>query len=244
MASPTLNAADRTSNSHGTNTNPWVVTYCANIAAGNRLVLAVAVDSADTATNLPTYTAPGGWNAIEDFAFNPTLGAKLLVLEKIATGAETGTFNLDLSSSEQGAWVMDRISGAHASEAADKGTLAEGASGANPNPPIVTAGWTGEENLFMAVAALSHGDSALTAPPTNYGNELFLGGGTTTGAAIMIAYRALTADTDNPGEFTLVTGRNWAAQTIVLRPAVVGAGRVLDETFEAVGFDETWVAGP
>ena len=179
------------------------------------LLLAWLMFNSDT-----TITGMAGWTALSSNTASPGRSA---VYGKIATGSEGSSISATTSTSQAGAFIVQRISN-------NKGGLVAGtdytvavaaaATTANPNPPSVTAGWGSDDNLFVAACAVRGDNDTVTGYPTNYTGEQHVttngGGG---GATIGVAYRQYTSATDDPDAFTLSASEFGRAYTIVIRPA-------------------------
>lgn len=190
------------------------VTMPGTTASGN-LLLAVVMFNSDT-----TVTGPGGWTKLSGSAASP---GQSEVWAKIATGSDGASISFSTSSSLAGAFQVIRITG-------NKGGIVSGtdynlsisaaATTANPNPPSVTASWGSANNLFIVVANTRGNNSTVSSYPTNYasGSNIVTTNGGGGGASSGIAYRTLTAATDDPGTFTLSASEYGFAYTIVVRP--------------------------
>lgn len=187
-----------------------------DLDSAGELLLAWMIFNADT-----TITGMTGWTALSSNTASPGRSA---VYGKIATGSEGTSISATTSTSNAGAFLVQRISN-------NKGGLVAGtdytvavaaaATTANPNPPSVTAGWGSANNMFIAACAVRGDNDTVTGYPTNYGSGTGKvttnggGGGATVGAAV----RQLTAATDDPDTFTLSASEFGRAYTIVIRPA-------------------------
>lgn len=175
--------------------------------------------------------APSGWTSIGASGGNPG------VYYKIASGSEDGTtvnFNQG-----NGWWAAQcfRITGWHGSSAPEISTLASGVSNA-PNALSVTPSWGSDDNLFIALVSIWHafgtdrtlsgypGSYTSTTPsdPGGFGGQVLAGSG----------WRQLAASSDDPSAFALSGSIDWAAATIVVRPAGAAGGQPTTKRFGGV----------
>lgn len=183
--------------------------------SAGQLLLAWLMFNADT-----TITGMTGWTALSSNTASPGRSA---VYGKIATGSEGSSISATTSSSNAGAFIVQRISNNSGGLVAGTDytvAVASAATTANPNPPSVTAGWGSDDNLFIAACCVRGDNDTVTAYPTNYTGEQRVttngGGG---GATVGVAVRQLTSATDDPDTFTLSASEYGRAYTIVIRPA-------------------------
>lgn len=230
MASPSVSSV--TDTDFASSVTSMAVNMPATVDAGDRLVAVCHVRNAGTWNTVPT-----DWTNLKEQAGGGSVG-ELSIFEKIADGTEDGgTATWVTSTGTTAAWQVIRITGAHASTTSEVTSASGDASAANP--PSETASWGGsEDNLFLAIAGHSAASTtAWSAAPTNY-SGFAQNGASSGGAAVCVAhgYRQLTADSDDPGTFT-VSGSNrwWAAATMVIRPAAAGGGTSVKDVI-GVGF--------
>lgn len=168
-----------------------------------------------------TITGMTGWTVLSSNTASPGRSA---CYAKIASGSEGASISATTSTSQAGAFLVQRISN-------NKGGLVAGtdytiavaaaATTANPNPPSVTAGWGSDDNLFIAACAVRGDNDTVTGYPTNYGSGTQKvttnggGGGATIGAAV----RQYSSATDDPDTFTLSASEYGRAYTLVIAPA-------------------------
>ena len=192
----------------------------AAVNSGDRLIAIVHYRNAGTWTTVPT-----GWSNLAEQGGGGSVG-EMAVFEKIADGTEDGgTATWVTGTGTTAAWQVIRISGAHASTAAEVTTTSGDSSSADP--PSESASWGAENNLWLAVAGHSAASAAaFTIAPTNYLG--FASNGASSGGSacsIAVAYRQLNASSEDPGTFTAGgSNRWWAAATIAVRPAATGGG--------------------
>lgn len=106
----------------------------------------------------------------------------------------------------------------------DNGNLADAitvgtdsqSTGTNPDPPSVTANWTGAANMFIAMLFIDATES-VSVFPSGYTGDGIAG---TLGTAY--AYKIATADTDDAGTFTKSGSAAYRTVTYVIRPSPGG----------------------
>lgn len=196
----------------------WTVSYPTTvpIAAGDKLLLIVATRGGGVAP-----LTLSGWTRVGGVINSTTIG--ITVYERVATGTESGSFNMTLTSAQIGIWRMVHMTGTNnASVAAISGGSA--VTTATPDPPSLTPAWGSADDLWFALAASADGRTTLTTPPTNYGNQFSDNTtGTTGGLGLSSARRELTAATEDPGTFTLSRSAATIAVTVSVRGSSVTA---------------------
>lgn len=224
MTFPVVHNADTTHGVQASNSTSWTGTYPANIAAGDLLLLFLANDGTASATvNAPET----GWNAMG----RGNSGANALnCLTKIAAGGESGNFVITLSSSEQGAWRIFRITGWYGSgiPVGDGNLNGNGASEVQtiigspsnaPDPEVLNpANWDVEDTLWIAAVSVDT-SRAITGYPSNMPdiNASEASGGST-GATLGVAMLSSAAASLNPNAFAC-TSDDWITMTVAIRPA-------------------------
>lgn len=226
MTFPTVQDADTQSGTVATNATSWTITYPTNIAAGDLLLLFVAMDGTVNAT-AAGFTDVGG---------NSAAAISLRALAKVADGTETGTFTATITSTEQGAWRIFRVTGwfggtinaASSGDSDSNGIAGRQTSGitANPDPVVLDpANWAAEDVVWFAAAAADT-SRTFSAFPTNYTNTSSDVSGGASGASLGVARRALNASSEDPGTFTISASDDWSAVTVAVRPAAAAASQV------------------
>lgn len=223
MAFPTVQTADTTSGTVISNSTSWTVTYPANIASGNLLFLAVAIDGAGRVSSGLT-----GWSSYS-YA-GSSVGLHIAV--KSASGSESGTFSLTINASEQGAWRMFRITdwagtlGNLGNAAPSSDVVMDPTSGTSttPDPPNLDPFYsnTSDDTLWAAVMAADT-SRTISAYPSSYTTTAADVSGGANGATLGTAFRQLNATSENPGAFTISASDSWAAFTVAIRPATAPA---------------------
>jgi len=210
---PTVEDADTTTACQTTNSTSWTLTYPANIASGNLLLLFVGHDGTGTGS------LPAGWTFVANYAADSS-AAQLKIARKFATGSESGTFAFGPGASEQGCWRIVRITGAHASQEPAVSSNATGDSTAPDSLSLNPAGWDVEDTLWYSAEAADNGNSDATGFPTNYNNQFSDSSVGGNGAHLGTARRFFRSASDDPSAFTIDLSEQWAAATLAIRPAV------------------------
>lgn len=217
MAFPTIQTADTQHNHVGSNSNSWTLTYPTNIAAGNLLLILVGRDGAVGAgESAPGFTALVG---------NSNGANTLYIWGKVAAGSETGDFTYTVGASEQGSWIIYRITDWYGS---DTGTDSNGTARAvtttgspslNPDPPSLNPSfWDVEDTLWFAVCSVDTSRTISVYPlaDNNYSDP----SGGSTGATLGVCTTDSAVASLDPGTFTISNSDDWVAATIAVRPAV------------------------
>jgi hypothetical protein len=153
----------------------------------------------------------------------------------VATGSETGTFNITLSASEQGGWRIFRIPAASwngGTILADSlgsgggGTGADGAgfigatSGTSADPPSFNpTGWDVEDTLWIAAIGVDTSRTINSFPANCPDLQTSDVSGGSNGATLAIAMANSATASFNPDAFTTSGSDDWAAMTVAVRPA-------------------------
>lgn len=224
MAFPTIADADTKNGTVTSNSATWTLTYPTNIAAGDLLVAFIATDGS------PSLTFPADWiqAGLTGVMSASSGGAvRLTCARKDAVGTETGTFSLDLSASEQGAWRIFRIPAASWEgtqpnvQTAVDGDSATGAS-SNPDPPSLDpALWGTEDTLWFAAIGVDT-SRTISVYPLADRNTADVSGGSG-GATLGVCTSASAVSSLNPGTFTISSSDDWVAITFAVRPAAAVA---------------------
>jgi len=174
--------------------------------------------------------APSGWTQKWDTAL---VDGSFSCYVKKAAGSEGGsTVTLGTDDTDAACGRVWRIAAASWSQdIADVqvGTTATGLDTA-PNPPSVTASWGSADNLYIAVAGYKADFTAINGYPTSYTTQSYFetqatDSGNETGLGS--AYRNYASASDNPAAFSLSGSNNWAANTIVIKPAASPKGLIM-----------------
>lgn len=216
LHNPVVQELDTTTGAVTSNSTSWTLTYPTNIQAGDLLLAFLASDGSQSPVG---GTWPAGW-VVTGSLSTPV---SVVVAKKLATGSETGNFNVTLAS-EQGAWRIFRITGWLGTLGSDwtSGDVQfAGASGAdaNPNPPNLDPTWGTEDCLWFGTCAID-ASRAITGFP----NDMLcweysdVSGGSTGATLGVCAANANLASVD-PGLFS-TTSDDWCSGTIGIRPAL------------------------
>lgn len=191
-----------------------------------------ATDASDRLVAIVLTYASRTWGAAPtDWAQLATSGDYVHVYERVdCPSASAGTATFTISGGTTVAIVrVVRISGSHASDAASISTFGTGTN-ANPDPPnldpAVSKDW-----LWLAIAHWSHffgTDRSRSSQPTNYTATTDVDIQPSNGELeTSLAYRQLTASSENPGTFTLSgNAQTWRAVTIGIPPSVNATGTI------------------
>lgn len=189
----------------GSNTTTHNINMPTGIQVGEILLVAFSVDSNPT-ISIDTATSGVNWNRLGQFG-GGSIGQNYDFFWKVAEGSDA--LRLTTSASEQSGHACQRIANATNIEF---GATAE-ANDVNADPPSITPSAGNREYLFVALMGAEVGDGP-TAAPTNYSGLVAVNGSGTSGSVGM-AYRLLTAASEDPGPFTNTTGR-WGAVTAAI----------------------------
>lgn len=221
MTFPTVESI--TESPFATATTEHLCDFPATVNAGDLLILIAAND------NATAQTTPSGWDVLDKRSPNNQVYGGVYALD--AAGTEGGgTVDVVTAAAEEMSAHMYRIIGWKGSIATDVdiSTFAESATGSDaPDPNSVTAGGGSDDNLFIAAVVSGDDDESAQTYPTNYGNGVSVSSGSTTASAKPRSHscrRELAAASDNPGAWLLTGAEQWLAWTIVIAPAVSGAG--------------------
>lgn len=143
------------------NTTSHTVALPSGIVAGERLLIFFGRDGGGTVT------PPSGWASV--VAVNsPGPDAGLAVLERIADGSEGGSVTVTTSASEKSeSWAI-RLSGAHASTAAEGTAQGNAQTTAPPIPSHSLAGWSGDALWFIVLVSDLSSNAGVLANATPY----------------------------------------------------------------------------
>ncbi len=170
------------------------------ITAGELLILCMMLDRDRSAPS-----GLSGWTQLFWANGDPGLG----LYYKTAAGGETLT--LTYSPGLSASYAVLRI--ANWQGTPETTTSATGSS-ANPDSGSISPSWgTASASFFISMHSLFNTSSiTTTAAPTNYTGPFPSSAGS--GA---MAYRVLTASSENPGAATISSSNGWAARTIAIR---------------------------
>ncbi len=172
-----------------------------------------------------------GWTSLKNLAVASQV--TLDVQAKVAAGNEGGTTIQATTSGNQDSsclfYVIENWEGTIASVEASTG-VAIGTGTTTPDPDSLTASWGAEDNLWLALLGMD-GQKTTTSYPTSY-DSLTTGHtshatatpAAVSGATTAVGVRENNTATEDPGTFTMDTGDQYCACTVVVRPAAAGGG--------------------
>lgn len=143
--------------------------------------------------------------------------------ESDGTEASDGTFTFTTGSARRCAAYCIRITGWGGTLATDVDIGIENDATTNdPDPPVVTAGWGSDENLFIVGVFTVHNTTPTrVGDPSGYTHR---GSQSTNdfsaGAGLHIWSRELTALSDNPGTISWSGNTQYLSNTVVVKPGV------------------------
>lgn len=227
MTFPIVQTADTQTGTVTSNTGTFTLTYPTNIASGDLLLAFIAQDGTGG-----TVTWPAGW--VKD-TLNGNLNAcSLQYAKKSADGTETGDFNVTITTNEQCAWRVFRITGwegtlgtTYSTASSTDGSIesfeATNASNANPDPELLNPTWATEDTLWMAVITVDFSRTISVFPSNMPDLQTADVSGGSNGATLGIAMASSTVASFDPAAFTISNADDWGAITVGVRPGAVVA---------------------
>ena len=195
--------------SQTSNVTSQAINMPSGITAGETLLAFIAVDGDRTFGHT-------GWDVVANVVGTDgtTPSPRLLILKRTAAGGDTLT--LTISSAEQLAAIIWRVSGAGSIEAA---TAVSSAIGSSLDPPSLTPTFGAQNTLWIAVAANDNGNRTITGYPTGYSNNQQNEATASVGGAgvATASLKSATASQD-PAAFTLSASNSWATATVAVAP--------------------------
>lgn len=211
-------------NPAGTHTSPSLSSLTKN--AGDLLVAIIIIYDGNS-TNAEFSSWGGSFTEFVDQATTATMG--IGAAYKWSSGSETGTFTVTSAdtSSNDSAFCLLSIAGAHESTPPEGGTIANGTSAAADPGSLNPGGWDAEDTLWIAVAG--SGETSTTgsftgvaSAPTNFTDysDSGISADVVGGVEGAVAFRQLNASSLDVGTFSVDTSnaRN-SALVIAVRPA-------------------------
>lgn len=207
----------------GTHTSPSLTTLTNN---SGDLLIAICIIYDGNSTNAEFSAWGGGFTEFADFAGTATMGIGCAY--KFSDGTETGTFTVTSAdtSTNDSAFFLLSIAGAHATTPPEGGSFATGTTAAADPASFDPAGWNGDDNLWIAVAGSGEDTTGgaytgIATAPTNYTDYVDSGMSADAVGAVegAVAFRQLNASAEDVGVFgvDLSNARN-AALVIAVRP--------------------------
>lgn len=178
-------------------------------APGDLLVILVRVSVTNGDAGV---TPPAGWDALT----TPVAAwGTLTVLSRFADGSEGATVQVSAHRGIFAAWVVHRITGASAVEAAESNTA---------DPPALNPSWGEADTLWLAATSTRRGNINYTSPPAGYSglvSAVSQEGATGTGhCRIAAAQKTSVSAGEDPGAFTATSSPDQPrSATVAVRPA-------------------------
>lgn len=192
-------------------------------------------------------TWPSGWTEVHVEDNQTGSSPTLAVAYKVSAGSEPASETVTIDLSSRMAAVVYRLDGAAA--AAPDAAGSQGQNTQNPDSPSLSPAGGSDDYMWISSYAASYGNDAIpTASPTNYSGSISAANpsNTSTRVATAVAYRALTAATEDPGQWTHAeptSGSDYAAVTLAVAPE--GAGPPLSTFYPASDIKATgWDSHP
>ena len=189
------------------------------------LLIAICLEYDGNSTNAEFSAWGASFLEFGDFATTTTLSIGCAY--KFSTGSETGTFTVTTAdaSTNDSAFFLLSIEGAHATAPPESGGYGSGAN-ANADAGDLAASWGADDTLWIAVAgcgetATGGSFTGMASAPASYTDyaETGISADVVGGIEGAVAFRQLNAASEDPGTFTNdVSNSRWGACTIAIRP--------------------------
>ena len=217
----------------GTHTSPNLSSLTKN---SGDLLIAIVIIYDGNSTNAEFSSWGGGFTEFADFAGTATMGIGCAY--KWSTGSETGTFTVTTAdtSTNDSAFFLLSIAGAHATTPPEAGGFATGT--APDSGALNPSGWDAEDTLWIAVGgsgedSLTGAYTGITTAPANYTDQADSGMSADAIGAVegSVAFRQLNTASEDVGTWSMDTSNaRGSSLVIAVRPAPV-----VDEAFPYVG---------
>ena len=193
------------------------------------LLIAICLEYDGNSTNAEF----SGWGAsfLEFGDFATTTSLSIGCAYKFSDGTETGTFTVTTadSSTNDSAFFLLSIEGAHDTTPPESGGYGSGANANADAGSLDPSGWDAEDTLWIAVAgcgetATGGSFTGMASAPTSYVDyaETGISADVVGGIEGAVAFRQLNAASEDPGTFSNdVSNSRWGACTLAIRPAAV-----------------------
>lgn len=192
------------------------------------LLIAICIIYDGNSTNAEFSAWGGSFIEFGDFATTTTMGIGCAY--KWSTGVETGTFNVTSAdtSTNDSAFFLLSIAGAHDSTPPEAGSYATGTAAAADPASFNPGGWDTEDTLWIAVGgsgevSTTGSYTGIASGPANYTDyaESGISADVVGGVEGAVAFRQLNAASEDVGTFSVDTSnaRN-AACVIAVRPFI------------------------
>ncbi len=192
------------------------VTMPGSVTAGDLLLIFYNHDSTSATT------APVGWTTEYDDRDTGTAGSDRQSLHvKVAAGTEGGT-TVTLTSTvghKAVAQTYQIAAGTWSGTLAGLAFAYATGNDINPDPPLLTPSWGGNDTLWIATAG-ANGANTPSGSPTNYTDVTTTNTSAGSATGISTARRFLAAVSENPGAWTN-TSDPWIAATVAVSPVLV-----------------------
>jgi hypothetical protein len=193
------------------------VTLPATINSGDLLLILFGADAQPTITW--DNTTAGTWTLLA--SETAQAGRSAVIYYKIANGTEdSAVLSIGLSTSDQAAWIIYRISGAAAATVIEASTKASGSS-TGPDTLSLSPSWGAVDTLWFSMLTIANA-SAVSAYPTGYtGGTVVSSTAASDKTTVASAYRQLNASSEDPSAFSLGASQGWSGWTVAVRPATL-----------------------
>src|SRR3990172_4859996 len=218
------------------------LTTLSTLAVGDRLLLVAVIESTSTVTP----PASDGWNESIDNVMGSYRA--YFALKSWAAGQDTTpTFTIDSGTPFLG-WQLIQVRPSAGAAITSFETANDTGSSGNPDPPNLTPVPGSRDYLYVAIGFATEG---ISAGPSGYSG---FNGNADWHSRTALAYKNVTAASENPGAFTASAPAYWWADTIAvwqdpvpitissLDPADNATGVAVDVGEIAVTFDLPWTA--
>jgi hypothetical protein len=194
VSAPVVEATNISNNDPATNSHS--VSLPAGLVSGDLLIVAF-----NFASISGSVTTPAGWTLVSE----STSSFLRKIFSRVSDGLEGGTLSVSSSAAARSAHNSYRIS--NYTGTGPEAAINEGGA----DPPSLNPSWGSLPTLFIPVVMSAASDWNITAPPANYSNLLQAknsSSSATSRCGVGSARRTLTADSDDPGTFTLTGAFN------------------------------------
>jgi len=208
----------------GTHTSPLLSSLTKNVGD---LLIAIVIIYDGNSTDAEFSAWGGGFTEFFDSATTTTMGIGCAY--KRSTGAETGTFTVtsaDISTNDSAFFLLSII-GAHPITVPEAGSRASGTGAAADPASFNPAGWDVEETLWVAVGGSGEDATAgsytgIASAPASYTDyaDSGISADVVGGVEGAVAFRQLSAASEDVGVFSVdISNARNAACVIAIRPA-------------------------
>jgi len=222
MAFPQVRATNTSTETSNTTTH--TVSLPASIAAGDLLIITLALDSFGAVN---AWTFPGLWVEILDVEHSTTQVVSVGVAYLLsAVGGETSV-DVTSSVSDHSGHTAYRIDSWHGTTAPE--VASTDGNDENPDPPALNpTNWGAEDTLWIAGFGADRPTTwhPTTGDPTNYTDGIEGIDDASSGVGIRTVRRENNTASENPGTYSLTAGEQWISFTIGVRPAAAAAAAI------------------